>query len=80
MTKNLALALAPIIRVISICPATVDTGFLDHPEEFYQRAAEATPLKRIATPEDVAAVVEACAIKMRFVTGNCFVVDGGKNL
>jgi short-subunit dehydrogenase len=80
LTKNLALRLAPNIRVISICPSSVNTGFLDNPDEFYIKAAEQTPLKRIAVPDDIASVVEACATIMRFVTGNCFVVDGGRIL
>jgi NAD(P)-dependent dehydrogenase (short-subunit alcohol dehydrogenase family) len=80
LTKNLALSLAPQIRVVSICPSSMNTGFLNQSEEFYHRAADTTPLTRIAVPEDIALVVEACATKMRFVTGNCFVVDGGRIL
>ena len=80
LTKNLALSLAPQVRVVSICPSSMNTGFLDQTAEFYQRAADTPPLKRIAIPQDIASVVEACATKMRFVTGNCFVVDGGRIL
>jgi NAD(P)-dependent dehydrogenase (short-subunit alcohol dehydrogenase family) len=80
MTKNLALVLAPVVRVVSICPSSVNTGFLTHGQEFYDRAGEATPLKRIAVPEDVAAVVESVALTMRYATGDCFVVDGGRIL
>ena len=80
MTKNLALALAPVVRVVSICPSSVNTGFLTHGQEFYDRASAATPLKRIAVPEDVAAVVESVALTMRYATGACFVVDGGRVL
>jgi len=80
LTKNLALALAPDIRVVSICPSSMNTGFLDQTPEFYQRAAATTPLGRIAIPQDIAATIEALATRMRFVTGNCFVVDGGRIL
>lgn len=80
MTKNLALALAPAVRVVSICPISMNTGFLPLPNEFYHNAGEETPLKRVVLPEDVASVVEACATKMRFATGTCFVIDGGKLL
>ncbi len=80
MTKNLALAFAPAVRVVSICPSSMNTGFLDLADEFYKKASDTTPLKRIAVPEDIASVVEACATKMRFVTGHCFVVDGGRIL
>jgi len=80
MTKNLALALAPNIRVVSICPSSVDTGFLPHPKKFYEDAAMNTPLKRIATPEDIASAVLSCATQLKFITGNSLVVDGGRFL
>jgi NAD(P)-dependent dehydrogenase (short-subunit alcohol dehydrogenase family) len=80
LTKNLALSLAPHIRVVSVCPSSMNTGFLDHPQEFYDRGAAATPLKRLGKPEDIAAAVEACATRLRFTTGNCFVIDGGRTL
>jgi 3-oxoacyl-[acyl-carrier protein] reductase len=80
MTKNLALALAPDIRVVSVCPSSINTGFLDHGQDFYDGIAALTPLKRIGTPEDIAAMVEAVATRLRFVTGNSFTVDGGRTL
>ena len=80
MTKNLALVLAPVVRVVSICPSSLNTGFLEHGQDFYDRAGAATPLKRVGTAEDIAAAVEAVATRMRFTTGNCFVIDGGRFL
>jgi NAD(P)-dependent dehydrogenase (short-subunit alcohol dehydrogenase family) len=80
LTKNLALALAPKVRVVSICPGAMNTGFLNQSDDFYQRVAASTPLGRVATPEDIAEIIDACATQMRFVTGNCFVVDGGRTL
>jgi NAD(P)-dependent dehydrogenase (short-subunit alcohol dehydrogenase family) len=80
MTKNLALAMAPTVRVISICPSSLNTGFLEHAQDFYDRAGSATPLKRVGTAEDIAAAVEAVATRMRFMTGNSLVVDGGRTL
>jgi NAD(P)-dependent dehydrogenase (short-subunit alcohol dehydrogenase family) len=79
LTRNLAVALAPI-RVVSVCPSALDTGFLDLPAEFYNKVAAATPLKRIGTAQDVANAVEAIATTMRFATGNSIVVDGGRTL
>jgi 3-oxoacyl-[acyl-carrier protein] reductase len=80
MTKNLALALAPTVRVLSICPSSLNTGFLEHGQEFYDRAGAVTPLKRVGTADDIAAVVEAVATRLRFMTGNSLVVDGGRIL
>lgn len=65
---------------MSICPSSLNTGFLEHGQDFYDRAGANTPLKRVGTAEDIAAAVEAVATRMRFTTGNCFVVDGGRFL
>lgn len=78
MTRNLAIAFAPNIRFISINPSAVDTGFLPIPQERYAQNAAATPMKRIATVEDIANAVEAFTTIIRFSTGNCVVVDGGR--
>jgi NAD(P)-dependent dehydrogenase (short-subunit alcohol dehydrogenase family) len=80
MTKNLALTWAPKIRVVSVCPSSINTGFLSHGEEFYDRMASLTPLQRVGTPEDIGAAVEAIATRLRFTTGNTFVIDGGRTL
>jgi NAD(P)-dependent dehydrogenase (short-subunit alcohol dehydrogenase family) len=81
MTRNLAKALAPKVRVISIAPGAVDTNFLENRSaEFLNNYAKTTPLCRIGTVDDVASTIEACATTMRFMTGNCIVIDGGKIL
>ena len=68
------------MRVVSVCPSSLNTGFLEHGQDFYDRAGQNTPLKRVGTAEDIAATVEAIATRMRFTTGNSFVVDGGRFL
>ena len=74
LTRVLARALAPDVRVCGIAPGpvAVEAG----QEE--RRAAE-TVLGRIGSPEDIA---EAVAYLMRapFVTGSTLVVDGGRLL
>lgn len=77
LTKNFALAFAPDIRFIALNPSAVDTGFVPVPAERLKHLASITPLKRIATVEDVANAVEMFATVMRFTTGNTFVIDGG---
>jgi NAD(P)-dependent dehydrogenase (short-subunit alcohol dehydrogenase family) len=79
MTRNLAIALAPV-RVVTISPSALDTGFTQQPPEFFAKVAANTPLKRCGTPEDVASAVEAVATSMRFMTGNTILVDGGRTL
>lgn len=79
MTRNLARALAPAIRVVSIAPSAVDTDFLpNRSQDFLNNAAKLTPLGRIGEVDDIACAIEACATTLRFTTGNCFVIDGGR--
>ena len=81
MTKSLARALAPEVRVLGVSPGAVDTSFVPgRGAEFNARAAATTPLKRVAQPEDVAAAILACATHLIFSTGSNVVVDGGRSL
>jgi pteridine reductase len=74
LTRVLALALAPEIRVCGVVPGPV--AVLPGQEE--RRAAE-TLLGRIGSPEDVAEAV-AYLVGASFVTGTSLVVDGGRLL
>lgn len=81
MTKSLARVLAPAVRVMGVAPGVVDTGFVPgRSPEFNARAAASTPLKRLASAEDIASAVLACATSLRFATGTTLVVDGGRSL
>jgi 3-oxoacyl-[acyl-carrier protein] reductase len=81
MGKSLARALAPEVRVLGVAPGVVDTGFVPgRGPEFNAKAAASTPLKRVATADDVAEAVLACATSLRFATGTTLVVDGGRSL
>lgn len=79
MTKSLARVLAPAVRVLAVSPGAVDTGFVPgRGEAFNKDAGAKTPLKRIATVDDVARAVLACATHLKFSTGQTIVVDGGR--
>ena len=81
MGKSLARALAPDVRVLTVSPGVVDSGFVPgRGADFNAKAGAATPLRRVGTPDDVAAAVEACATSLRFATGQVLVVDGGRAL
>ncbi len=85
MTASLALELGPEIRVNAVSPGPIDTGLLRPLFERYssekERYAAATPLGRIAEPEDVAdVIVFLCSDLARFLTGQNLVVDGGITL
>ncbi len=83
MTKSLALALAPEIRVNAIAPGLTETPILEgapDAEGLRRRAREATPLRRVGQPADVAEVALSLACGWDFVTGQVLVVDGGRTL
>jgi 3-oxoacyl-[acyl-carrier protein] reductase len=81
MTKGLAKALAPQIRVLAVSPGVVDSGFVPgRGADFNEKAAATIPLKRIGHVEDTASAIEACATTLRFATGSRFVIDGGRSL
>ena len=81
MGKSLARVLAPEVRVMTISPGVVDTGFVaGRGAEFNAKTAATTPLRRVATPEDVASAVLACATHLKYSTGSIIVVDGGRAL
>jgi 3-oxoacyl-[acyl-carrier protein] reductase len=81
MTNSLARALAPQIRVMAVSPGMVDTDFVPgRGQEFKDKTAAATPLKRLTTTADVAQAILACATHLNFSTGTRIVVDGGRHL
>lgn len=76
MTKSLARALAPGIRVNAVCPGFVRTHFAGWTEDAFSAAEKITPLQRLATAEDIAEAALLCAI-CKGMTGEAIVVDGG---
>lgn len=73
LTRTLAKALAPEIRVNAVAPGSIQFPG-EAPDEAYIRKA---PLKRTGTPEDVAQTVLFLCTSADFVTGQTLVVDGG---
>lgn len=78
MTRHLAAALAPRIRVNAVSPGFVlaPPGF---PGEAARAFAEDTPLRRLGEPSDVADAVRYL-LAARFVTGEVLHVDGGRRV
>jgi len=74
LTRVFARALAPDVRVCGVAPGSVAVD----PGQEERRAAE-TALRRIGSPEDVAAAVVYLA-GADFVTGSTLVIDGGRLL
>lgn len=82
MTRSLAVALAPAVRVNAVAPGLVDTpmtrGLFGSPERFEARVREKIPLGRAARPEDVAdAIIFLASEDAAYMTGEVLVVDGG---
>ena len=75
LTRTLAKALAPDIRVCGIAPGPVA---LEPGDDEGRRAAE-TALRRVGTPDDVAEAILYLA-DAGFVTGTTIAVDGGRLL
>jgi 3-oxoacyl-[acyl-carrier protein] reductase len=81
MTRSLARALAPAIRVVSVSPGWVMGEYAKNADPaFLQKQLDATPLNRFATPQDVADAVYALASTLKFTTGSVIPVDGGRLL
>lgn len=81
MTKSLARALAPQIRVVAIAPGWVMGEYARRMDPAYIKQQEdLTPLGRLAQPEHVAAAVLALATTLTFTTGVTLPVDGGRPL
>jgi 3-oxoacyl-[acyl-carrier protein] reductase len=81
MTMALGRALGPDIRVLCVSPGAVNTDFVAGrgPAQL-EKIAQATPLKRIVQPEDVARTILACVTHLTVTTGAIVVCDGGRFL
>jgi 3-oxoacyl-[acyl-carrier protein] reductase len=81
MTKSLARVLAPKVRVMSVSPGVVDTDFVPGRDAAaLAKIAPTIPARRIATADDVARAIAACATHLTYSTGSLVIVDGGRAL
>jgi 3-oxoacyl-[acyl-carrier protein] reductase len=80
MTKTVARELASRhITVNAIAPGFVETAMTDVlPEEIKQKLKAQIPMRRIASPEEIAsAVLFLASDGASYITGQCLAVDGG---
>lgn len=82
LTKQLAGALGPEIRVNAVAPGWMEGDWMERMlRENYgrlmERRAKATPLGRCVTADDVAETMLSLILSNRFVTGEIIVIDGG---
>jgi len=82
LTRNLATELAPLnIRINNVAPGAIATPInkklLENPEQL-AGVLDNIPMKKMGTPEDVAALVAFLASDdAKYVTGSTYFVDGG---
>lgn len=86
-TRNLALELAPTIRVNAVLPVAADTPFFVNvfgermPPDAADSMRAGIPMGRLCDPSDVAnAVTFLASDEASFITGECLVADGGRSL
>ena len=74
----LAMALAPLVRVVGVAPGLTLTSHLLTDAQF-EALHKLSPLGRSSTPADVAATVKF-ALDNQSITGTTLLVDGGQHL
>ena len=75
LTRHLATLLAPKVRVNAITPGGI---WRNQPKTFQKRYVERTPLRRMASEEDLKGAIAYLASDLSaYVTGHNLVVDGG---
>lgn len=81
LTRSLARALAPKIRVVSVSPGWVLGEYAKRMDPaMIDAQRQKTPLDKLATNEDVAEAVYAVAAHLKHTTGCIIPVDGGRPL
>lgn len=81
LTRSMALELGPKIRVNAICPGFIMTPMqeAEYTPKMRQDFEEKLPLRRLGSPEDVAALFAFLASDdASFITGEYIVIDGGE--
>ena len=82
LSKTSAIEAAPNVRVNCVIPGAVQTPATERAipnEDLMEATIQTIPLKRIATPEELAApIVFLLSSEASFVTGADLIIDGGK--
>lgn len=82
LTRTLAGALGPKIRVNAVAPGWIQGEWMEHAlgenyDRLMERRAHQTPLKRTVTEEEVAITIVNLITSNPFVNGEVVVIDGG---
>ena len=80
LTKSLARAFAPEVRINAVAPGPVQTRWLADHQDMVQKAMVHTPMERPAPPDDIAEAIIFLADVSTLMTGQVMVVDGGRTM
>jgi meso-butanediol dehydrogenase / (S,S)-butanediol dehydrogenase / diacetyl reductase len=81
LTRSMALELAPRVRANAVCPGFILTPMqqAEYTPAMQHAFSAKIPLQRLGSPDDVAALFAFLASDdAAFITGQCFVIDGGE--
>lgn len=80
LTKSLARAFAPKVRVNAVAPGPVETRWLAAHQAHIDNYLKLVPMKRAAQPDDIADAIFFLALGTSLTTGQVVVVDGGRTM
>lgn len=80
LTKSLARAFAPEVRVNAVAPGPVQTRWLADHQDMVESAMTLTPMKRPSSPDDIADAIVFLADVSTLMTGQVVVIDGGRTM
>ena len=80
LTKSLAKAFGPEVRVNAVAPGPILTRWLEGREAQIEKYLEQAALGKAATPDDIADAVLFLAVGTGMTTGQVMVVDGGRTM
>ena len=80
LTRSLARAFGPAVRVNCVAPGPILTRWLEGHIERVEKFVATTTMKRAASADDIADVVAFLALDNSLITGQVIVVDGGRTM
>jgi ketoreductase RED2 len=79
LTRLLANALGPTVRVNAVAPGLIATPWTEDWQDMHAAVEARAPLQRVGTPEDIAEVCLSL-LAAEYITGEVVIADGGIHL